>query len=119
MTWNPQDLLTLLNATIVDTGETELGNHTTFAFSDPLMKFELLVNTGGEVEGIFLAADPERPIQGLPFFETSLNCCRIAPFPRSGMPPGLGFFVGENWRDIRFTITRREDGYISLSGAWP
>jgi hypothetical protein len=118
MTWNPHDILTLLTATIDDESKSELGNSTTFIFQDTLMKYLLMVNTGGEREGIFLAVDPERPVQRLPFFETALDCSRIAPIPRDGCPTGVGFFIGQNWKDIRFSITRREDGKISLSGAW-
>jgi|SRR5687767_15294847 len=119
MIWNPQDILTFLTATIDRESQSELGNSTTFIFQDSLMRYLLMVNTGGEREGIFLAADPERPVQRLPFFETALDCTRIAPIPRDGCPTGLGFFIGQNCKDVRFTITRREDGNISLSGAWP
>jgi hypothetical protein len=119
MMWSPEDILTLLSAEIESETESELGKHTTFVFHDSIMKYTLTVNTGADTEGFFLAGDPERPIQGLPFFETALNCCRIASVPRTGMPTGIGFFVGGKWEDLRFTITRREDGNISLSGAWP
>lgn len=119
MIWNPKDILTLLTATIEGEYQTDLGKTTTFNFRDTLMNYQLMVTSGGEREGVFVAADPERPIQGLPYFETSLACCRIAPLPRSGMPTGIGFFIGPDWKDIRFSITRREDGNISLSGAWP
>lgn len=68
---------------------------------------------------MFLAADPERPVQGLPFFEISLPCTTLAPVPRSGMPTGLGMYSEPvSSATLRFPITRREDGSISLSGVW-
>ena len=118
MIWNPHDILTLLTATIEGEHPHDFGTATIFNFRDSLMNYQLIVTTG-EREGIFLAADPERPVQGLPHFETSLACCRIAPLARSGMPTGIAFFIGPDWKDVRFSITRREDGNISLSGVWP
>lgn len=79
------------------------------------MRYELLINEGG----VFLAADAERPVQGLPFFEISLPCTELAPVARSGMPTGIGMYSGPiGPATLRFSITRREDGGISLSGAW-
>jgi hypothetical protein len=101
MNWNRDEVRRLLSANIID---------------QPL-------DDGGHVwiheTGVFLAADPERPVQGLPFFEISLACTTLAPVPRSGMPTGLGmYFEPVSSSTLRFSITRREDGSVSLSGVW-
>jgi hypothetical protein len=84
-------------------------------FEDMRMRYELLVSE----HGVFLAADPERPVQGLPYFEISLPCTDLAPVPRSGMPTGIGMYSGLiSSNTLRFSITRRDDGCISLSGAY-
>jgi hypothetical protein len=68
----------------------------------------------------FLTADPERPLQGLPYFEISLQCTDLAPLERRGMPTGIGIFAAplNTLTSLRFSITRRHDGNISLSGVW-
>jgi hypothetical protein len=116
MKWNREEVARLLNAKITDAPLEDGRQVTLVRFEDARMQYELHIIE----DGVFLAADPERPIQGLPFFEISLPCTEIAPLPRSGMPTGIGMFSGPiNSTTIRFSITRREDGSISLSGVWP
>jgi hypothetical protein len=118
MKWDPEQVKQLLEATI----EEQLSDDGSLRFpvirfQDALMKYEIRLYS--DSEGVFIAADPDIPITGLPYFEISLPCKRLAPVPRTGMPTGLGLFSGESWKSLRFTITRRGDGRISLSGAWP
>lgn len=116
MNWNRNEVCQLLSAKsqmslcMID-GEYASIVH----FEDARMRCELWIHE----RGVFLAADPERPVQGLPFFEISLPCTTLAPVPRSGMPTGLGMYSEPvSSATLRFPITRREDGSISLSGVW-
>lgn len=115
MKWNREEVTRLLNARITDESAADGRNITMVRFEDTQMRYEMLINE----EGVFLAADPEMPIQGLPFFEISRPCTDLAPVPRVGMPTGIGMYSGGplNSTSLRFSITRREDGSISLSGA--
>lgn len=115
MNWNRDEVIQLLTAKITDEALVDGGHATIVHFEDARMRYELWINDNG----VFFAADPERPVQGLPFFEISLPCTALAPVLRSGMPTGLGIYSGPvNSASLRFSITRREDGSISLSGAW-
>jgi hypothetical protein len=115
MNWNRDEVSLLLTAKIT-TEPLEEGRQLTIVhFEDALMRYELWIDENG----VFLAADPERPIQGLPSFEISLPCTTLAPVRRLGMPTGLGMYSGPvSSATLRFSVTRREDGNISLSGAW-
>src|SRR5688572_20240860 len=115
MKWNREEVSRLLNAKIADEPLADPTHVAIVHFEDTRMRYELWINE----KGVFLAVDPERPVQGLPFFEISLPCTVIAPFPRYGMPRGIGMYSGQiSSATLRFSITRREDGCISLSGAW-
>ena len=115
MNWNREEVSRLLNAKITDEEAADGSQFTIIHFEDTRMRYEIYVTD----RGVFIAADPERPVQGLPFFEISLSCTDLAPIPRSGMPTGVGVYSGRISSDsLRFSITRREDGIISLSGAW-
>lgn len=82
-------------------------------FADSVMRYELWVIEA--MSSVFVGADLQRPIQALPFFEISLPCTKLAPYHRGGMPVGLGIYLDGA---VLFTITRRDDGNISLSGAY-
>jgi hypothetical protein len=115
MEWNREEVSRLLNARITDEPLPDGTKIIVVHFEDVLMRYEMLIDE----KGVFLAADPEMPISGLPFFEISLPCAEIAPVPRSGMPMGIGMYSGPvTASPLRFSIARREDGSISLSGAW-
>lgn len=115
MNWNRNDVCQLLSAKITDQPMVDGRQVTIVHFEDARMRYELWIHE----TGVFLAADPERPVQGLPFFEISLPCTTLAPVPRSGMPTGLGIYLEPvSSATLRFSITRREDGNISLSGVW-
>ena len=115
MNWNRDEVCRLLDARVTDEVVGEGGHVTIVYFEDARMRYELWINE----DGVFLGADPERPIQGLPFFEISLPCTVLAPVARSGMPTGIGMYSGRISPDtLCFAITRREDGIVSLSGAW-
>lgn len=115
MTWNREEVIRLLNARVEDEPTPETGLICIVHFEDSRMRYEIWVSENG----VFLAADSERPVQGLPFFEISIPCTVMRTLPRSGMPTGLGLFSGAPSSDtLCFSITRREDGEISLSGAW-
>ena len=90
---------------------------TVISFKDDLLKYEMWVME--DCDSVFICSDAERPIQGLPSFEISLPCCEMATFPRGGMPYSLGIYSGPpSQATLLFSIVRREDGRISLSGAW-
>lgn len=115
MNWNRDEVSRLLSAKITDEPLADGGHVTVVHFEDARVRFELWINESG----VFLAADPDRPVQGLPFFEISLPCTALAPVRRSGMPTGIGMYSDPiSSATLRFSITRREDGSISLSGAW-
>lgn len=115
MDWNRNEVCQLLSAKITDELMVDDRQVTIVHFEDARMRYELWIHE----TGVFLAADPERPVQGLPFFEISLPCTTLAPVPRSGMPTGLGMYSEPvSSATLRFSITRREDGSISLSGVW-
>ena len=115
MKWNREEVCRLLNARVTDEPLADGGHVTIVYFEDSRMRYELWI----QESGVFLAADPERPIQGLPFFEISIPCTELAPVPRSGMPTGIGMYSGSvSSSALCFSITRRDDGSISLSGAW-
>ena len=114
MKWNAEEVCRILNARFEDEGPPDNINPLV-QFEDKLMRYEMRIFKAN----VFLAADPERPIQGLPFFEISVPCTELAPVPRSGMPIGIGMFLGPvGAATLCFSITRREDGCVSLSGAW-
>lgn len=115
MKWKREEVSRLLNARIEDVESAGGGCVTIVHFEDSRMRYELYINESS----VFLAADPERPIQGLPFFEISLLCSELAPIPRIGMPAGIGMYSGRiSSATLCFSITRRDDGNISLSGDW-
>jgi hypothetical protein len=115
MKWNREEVSRLLNTRITEQSLEDGKTIAVIHFEDSRMRYEMLINN----DGVYLAADPEMPIQGLPFFEISLPCTELAPVPRSGMPTGIGTYSGSvKSGTLRFSITRRNDGSISLSGAW-
>jgi hypothetical protein len=117
MKWNREEVAHLLSAEICDEETPNGERFTTVHFKDPLMRFELWILEGKGL--ICFSGDPERPMQALPLFEISLPCSELAPCRRGGMPVGLGVYTGnEQSCRLLFTITRRDDGYISLSGVW-
>jgi hypothetical protein len=111
MKWNREEVSRLLKAVVTDepllNGEIDI----VVRFEDARMRYEMYVRE----EGVFLAADPDQPVQGLPYFEFVLPCTELRPVPRTGMPTGIGMFAGPT---LLFSITRRDDGNISLSGWW-
>ena len=112
---NRDEVSRLLNAEIIDEPLADGGHVTVVHLEDTRMRYEIWINEAG----VFMAADPERPIQGLPFFEISIPCTELAPVLRSGMPTGIGMYSGPaSSATLCFSITRREDGSVSLSGAW-
>jgi hypothetical protein len=117
MKWDHDQVRDLLDAEI-EVGEANDGSGLHVArFSDNLMKYELWIIE--KMGSVFLAADPELPLQGLPLFEVSLPCAELAPVERGGMPTGLGIFEAlDHGSTLSFTITRRKNGTISLSGAY-
>ena len=116
MKWNREEVCRLLNARVTDEELVDGDRLTTLKFEDSLMLYEVWIHRWV----VILCADPEKPIQGLPFFEISIPCTELAPVPRSGMPTGIGMFFGSvSPASLWFSITRREDGNISLSGSWP
>ena len=115
MNWNRDEVSRLLDAKVTDEPLAHGGHVTIVHFEDARMRYELWIHE----HGVSLSADPETPFQGLPFFEITLPCTVLAPVPRSGMPTGIGMYSGSiSSATLRFTITRREDGNVSLSGAW-
>ena len=115
MKWNREEVSRLLNATITDEPLAHGGHVIIVHFEDARMRYELWINEAS----VFLAADPERPVQGLPFFEIILPCTELAPVERYGMPTGIGIYWGPTSSStLCFSITRRDDSSISLSGAW-
>jgi hypothetical protein len=115
MKWNRDEVCQLLNARITDQPMPDGGHSAVIHFEDTRMRYEIWISNAG----VFLAADPENPIQGLPFFEISIPCTELAAVRRSGMPTGIGMYSGAvSPATLCFSITRREDGCISLSGAW-
>jgi len=104
MKWNREEVTRLLNARITDESAADGRNITMVRFEDTRMRYEMLINE----EGVFLAADPEMPIQGLPFFEISRPCTDLAPVPRVGMPTGIGMYSrgirGSNPNKLSFTV---------------
>ena len=115
MKWNREEVSRLLNATITDESLADGRQLSIVSFEDTRMRYELWINESS----VFLGADPDTPIQGLPFFEILLPCVELAPVERGGMPTGIGMYSGPiRHGALRFTITRRDDGCISLSGAW-
>ena len=115
MKWNREEVCRLLNATITDEPLADGRQLSIVSFEDTRMRYELWINESS----VFLGADPDRPIQGLPFFEANIQCVELAPVARIGMPTGIGMYSGPISHDtLRFMITRREDGCISMSVAW-
>src|SRR5262245_29380093 len=113
MKWDRDEVSRLLNAEIIDEPLADGGHVTVVHFEDARMRYGIWISKASVV----LAADPERPIQGLPFFEISIPCTELAPVPRSGMPTGIGMYSGPvSPATFCFSITRREDGSVSLSG---
>src|ERR1051325_3452817 len=88
MHWNRDEVSRLLNARITDEQLANGGRLTIVHFEDARMRYELLISENG----VFLAADPDRPLHALPFFEISLPCTSLAPVARSGMPTGIGMY---------------------------
>jgi len=114
MKWNREEVSRLLNGRITDEPSAGAGDLAIVRFEDARLRFELFIHESG----VFLAADPELPLQGLPSFEIALSCTDLAPVQRIGMPTGVGIYAGPSSpTTLRFSITRREDGAISLSGA--
>jgi hypothetical protein len=115
MKWNREEVSRLLNAKVTDEPLAGGGHVATVQFEDTRMQYELWIHEAD----VWIAADPERPIRALPFFEISVACTELAPVPRSGMPTGIGFYSGPvSSATLCFSITRRDDGSVSLSGAW-
>ena len=115
MKWDPDEVSRLLSAKIVDELLSDGGHISVVHFEDTRMRYEIWINE----TSVSVAADPEMPIQGLPFFEIAFPCIELSPVPRSGMPTGIGMFSGPAGpATLCFSITRRKDGNISLSGAW-
>lgn len=116
MKWNRDEVSGLLNARVVDEPIVDGGHVTIAYFEDALMRYELWISESG----VYLSSDPERPVQVLPFFEISIPCTEIAPFRGVGMPTRLGMYCGPiGPATLCFSIIRRDDGLISLSGSWP
>ena len=107
----------LLQAQIFANQEMDGKPHTTFLFRDGCMRFELWIWSGWAM----ISADPEIPMSALPTFEISIPFTELGPVERTGMPTGLGFYAHSpaGDRELRFSITRREDGRFSLSAMWP
>lgn len=113
MTWNREELMRLLSAKISDEVLPDGKPLTIASFEDPRMRYELWITEGS----VFLAADSERPLQELPSLEISIPAVAIRPVLRSGMPVGVAIFSGPcEQAEIRLSITRRSDGFISISG---
>src|SRR5215813_12428658 len=90
MKWNREELSHLLNAKIIDTALASGSDIAIVTFEDGWMRYEMWISA----DSVFIAADPEKPVQALPFFEMSVPCIELAPVPRSGMPTGIGMFSG-------------------------
>ena len=115
MKWDRDEVSRLLNAEIIDELLADGGHITVVQLEDARMRYEMWINEAS----VFLAVDSERPLQGLPFFEISIPCTELAPVPRSSMPTGIGMYSGPvSSATLCFSITRRNDGSISMSGAW-
>jgi hypothetical protein len=116
MLWNREEFKRLLDAEIVEPESPEYPV-ITINFRDALMRYQILVFEGKAM--ISLGADPESPLTGLPCFEISLPCSAMSPVVRSGMPIGIGIYLADAFlENLCFSITRREDGLISMSGMW-
>ena len=108
----------LLSADVVETTDHNGSPLVIVHFGDAMMNYDLYLFEA--TNSVFLAADPRSPIQGLPFFEITLPCVELAPCARGGLPTGLGIYAGvPDPTALWFSITRREDGNISLSGSYP
>lgn len=124
--WNREQIIQLLDAEIedpdlddtfaADHGIRDYGVHFV-RFADRLMKYELWIVERSR--SVMISSDPERAPQALPSFEISLPCAELAPLKRGGMPTGLGIYADTpSPSTLRFSITRRKDGIISLSGCY-
>ena len=117
MKWNRNEVRRLLDAELSEESAADGVSVHILRFFDHLMRYELWLSDA--TSSVFLAADAQTPIQGLPFFEISIPCTELAPHARDGMPVGLGIYSGAVAPpNLRFSITRRTDGNISLSGAY-
>jgi len=117
MKWNRDEVIDLLRAEI-DEESKEDGKAISVYFEDETMGYMLLLIESADVA--VLLADPQTPLQELPHLELSLACAELAPFEREGLPTGLGIYRGApSASTLCLSITRREDGSISLSGAYP
>lgn len=115
MTWDREEIMRLLSAKLSDDLLPDGKPLTVASFEDPRMRYELWIFE----RSVFLAADSERTIQGLPSLEISIPAVAIRPYLRSGMPAGIAIFSGPcEQAEIRLSITRRSDGFISISGGW-
>lgn len=81
MNWSRDEVRRILSTKITDQPLADGGHVTIVHFEDRRMRYELWVHE----TGVFLAADSERPVQGLPFFEISLACTTLAPVPRESV----------------------------------
>lgn len=115
MTWDREELARLLNARLADDILPKGQRLSIARFEDPRLRYELWIME----DSVFLSAEPDAPAQGLPALELSLPVTAIKPFARWGMPTGIGI-VSESGDSavIRLSITRREDGFVSISGSW-
>jgi hypothetical protein len=115
MKWNRQEFSQLLKADIEDYALKGGGAATVVRFKDSRNVYELWINE----DSVFVAADVAMPVQALPWLEISVQCTELAPVQRTGLPTGIGMYSGPiSFGTLCFSITRREDGEISLSGCW-